>query len=133
MKTLIKILRWIWEFPQHLLGFILTKLYDVDLKEVYNGVAVYVGDFPGGISLGQYILMSSSSYRDKRARTKKHEYGHSRQSLYLGPFYLIVVGLPSIIWAGFVYNLVRKEISYYDVYPENWADKLGGVNRNGKQ
>lgn len=76
--------------------------------------------------------MSSSSYRDKRVRTKKHEYGHSRQSLYLGPLYLIVVGLPSIIWAGFVYNLVRKEISYYDVYPENWADKLGGVNRNGK-
>ena len=132
MKTLIKILRWVWEFPQCLLGWILTKCYDVDLKEVYNGVSVYVGNFPGGISLGQYILISSSSYKDKRARTKKHEYGHSRQSLYLGPLYLIVVGLPSILWAGFVYNLVRKQISYYDVYPENWADKLGEVNRNGK-
>lgn len=132
MKPVIKFLRWIWEFPQCLLGWILTKCYDVEFKETFKGVDVYVGDFPGGISLGQYILMSSSSYRDKRARTKKHEYGHSRQSLYLGPLYLIAVGLPSIIWAGFVYNLVRKEISYYDIYPENWADKLGGVNRNGK-
>ena len=132
MKVLIKILRWIWEFPQHLLGFILTKLYDVEYKETYNGVDVYVGDFPGGISLGQYIIISENSYRDKRARTKKHEWGHSKQSLYLGPLYLIAVGLPSLLWAGFIHNLVRKEIGYYDVYPESWADELGEVNRNGK-
>ena len=132
MKTLIKILRWIWEFPQHLLGFILTKLYDVEYKETYNGANVYVGVFPGGISLGQYIIISESSYRDKRARTKKHEYGHSRQSLYLGPLYLIAVGLPSILWAGFIHNLVKKEIGYYEVYPESWADALGEVNRNGR-
>lgn len=131
MKTWLKFLRWIWEFPQCLLGWILTKCYDVELKETYNGVGVYVGDFPGGISLGQYILMSSSSYKDKRARTKKHEYGHSKQSLYLGPLYLIVVGLPSITWAG-LYKKFKREISYYEVYPENWADELGKVNRNGK-
>lgn len=75
--------------------------------------------------------MSSSSYKDKRARTKKHEYGHSKQSLYLGPLYLIVVGLPSITWAE-LYKNFKREISYYDVYPENWADKLGEVNRNGR-
>ena len=131
MKTLIKILRWIWEFPQHLLGFILIKLCDVEYKETYNGVDVYVGDFPGGISLGQYIIISESSYRDKRARTKKHEYGHSRQSLYLGPLYLIAVGLPSLLWAG-LYKKFKREISYYEVYPENWADELGEVNRNGR-
>jgi hypothetical protein len=132
MEKLIKILRWIWEFPQHLLGHILTNWYDVEYKETYNGVDIYVGDFPGGISLGTYILMSETSYKDKRNRTKKHEYGHSKQSLYLGPLYLIVVGLPSLLWAGFIHNLVRKEIGYYDVYPENWADKLGEVNRNTK-
>jgi hypothetical protein len=107
-------------------------LYNVEYKETYKGSDIYVGKFPGGISLGTYILMSEQSYRDKRARTKKHEYGHSRQSLYLGPFYLIAVGLPSILWTGFIHNLVKKEIGYYDVYPENWADELGEVNRNGK-
>lgn len=100
--------------------------------ETYKGIDVYIGDFPGGISLGQYIIISENSYRDKRNRTKKHEYGHSRQSLYLGPLYLIVVGLPSILWAGFIHDMVGKEVSYYDVYPENWADKLGEVNRNGR-
>lgn len=132
MKHLIKILRWIWEFPQCLLGHMLTNFYDVEYKETYNGIDVYAGDFPGGISLGQYILMSETSYKDKRARTKKHEYGHSIQSLYLGPLYLIVVGLPSILWAGAIHPFVKDEISYYEVYPEKWADQLGGVNRNTK-
>lgn len=132
MKILIKILRWIWEFPQHLLGLILTKIYNVEYKETYKGSDIYVGEFPGGISLGTYILISEQSYKDKRNRTKKHEYGHSRQSLYLGPLYLIAVGLPSLIWAGIIHNLIRKEIGYYEFYPENWADKLGKVNRNGR-
>lgn len=131
MKTLIKILRWIWEFPQHLLGFVLTRLYDVEYVETYKGVDVYMGVFPGGISLGTYIIISEQSYRDKRNRTKKHEYGHSKQSLYLGPLYLIVIGLPSLIWAG-LYKKFKREISYYEVYPENWADELGEVNRNSK-
>lgn len=132
MKTLIKILRWIWEFPQHLLGFVLTHLYDVEYVETYKGVDVYMGVFPGGISLGTYIIISEQSYRDRRNRTKKHEYGHSRQSLYLGPLYLIAVGLPSLLWAGFIHNLMKKEVGYYEVYPENWADELGEVNRNSK-
>jgi hypothetical protein len=107
-------------------------LYDVEYKETYKGVDVYVGNFPGGISLGAYILISENSYKDKRNRTKKHEYGHTRQSLYLGPLYLLVVGLPSAIWAGWIYNLVKHKVSYYSIFPENWADKLGEVNRNGR-
>ena len=67
-------------------------------EETYKDVDIYVGDFPGGISLGTYILMSTTSYKDKRNRTKKHEYGHSRQSLYLGPLYLIIIGLPSALF-----------------------------------
>ena len=115
-----------------MLGLVLTHMYNVEYKETYKGSDIYVGEFPGGISLGTYILMSESHYKDKRNRTKKHEYGHSRQSLYLGPLYLIAVGLPSLLWAGFIHNLVKKEVGYYEVYPESWADELGGVNRNGR-
>lgn len=132
MDILITILRWIWEFPQHFLGFILTKIYNVEYKETYKGVKVYAGNFPGGISLGTYILMSDYSYKDTQNRTKKHEYGHTRQSLYFGPLYLLLVGIPSIIWAGVIHKFVKKNVSYYSVYPENWADKLGEVHRNGK-
>lgn len=129
-----KILRWIWEFPQHLLGLILTKIYDVEYKETYKGSDIYVGEFPGGISLGTYILMSEQSYRDKRNRTKKHEYGHSKQSLYLGWLYLPVVGSCSGLHALTYKWRIRKGWikSYYDYWTEKWADKLGKVNRNGK-
>lgn len=70
MKYYIKVLRWIWEFPQCLLGFIFTKCYKVFYQENYKGISVYAGKFPGGISLGLFILMSTSKYKYNRSFTK---------------------------------------------------------------
>ena len=42
----------------------------------------------------------------------------------LGPLYLIVVGLPSLIHNIFC-NCKKHNHDYYDVYPERWANKLG--------
>ena len=53
-----------------------------------------------------------------------HEYGHTIQSLILGPLYLPFVGLPSLLWAG-CYRLFRIRRAYVSVYPENWAEHLG--------
>lgn len=76
----------------------------------------------GGISLGKYIIISQWFSE----REVKHEYGHCRQSKMLGWFYLIVIGLPSIIWAW----LYRGEKEgYYKFYTEKWADRLGEVER----
>lgn len=56
------------------------------------------------------------------------------QSRMLGWLYLPVVGLPSISRAA--YALLYREVTgrqwtgYYDGYPENWADRLGGVQRD---
>lgn len=122
MKWYIKLLRWIWEFPQCLLGYILTKIYNVEYKEDYNGIAMYAGKFPGGISLGLYILLSEYSWKNNVAWAKEHEYGHTRQSLYLGPLYLIIIGLSSLLWAAF-----HGHWNYYKFWTEKWADKLGGV------
>ena len=62
--------------------------------------------------------------------TKNHEYGHTIQSNFLGPLFLIIIGLPSIIWAGCFDRYRRKHnISYYQFYTEKWADALGGVKR----
>ena len=57
-----------------------------------------------------------------------HEYGHCVQSLMLGPLYLIAVGVPSYRWANLpALRKMRRETgrSYYSVYPENWANRLG--------
>ena len=58
-----------------------------------------------------------------------HEYGHSIQSKILGPLYLLVIGLPSIIWAGLFEKYRNKhKISYYSFFTEKWANKLVGLS-----
>lgn len=124
MKWYIKLLRWIWEFPQCLLGFILTLCYKVEYKETFKGIPIYAGNFPGGISLGLYTIMNETSWKYNRNMIKEHEWGHTRQSLYLGPLYLVIIGIPSGLHASII-----EGPYYYDYFTERWADKLGGVIR----
>ena len=59
-----------------------------------------------------------------------HEFGHSVQSVILGPLFLPVMGIPSIIWCNLpVFRKMRKEkgISYYSFYPEKSANYLGSL------
>ena len=48
----------------------------------------------------------------------------------LGPLYLIVIGLPSLIWAA-LHSSVRRlrTVDYFSFYTERWADRLAGVKR----
>ena len=126
MMNLIKIFRWIWEFPQCLLGLILTKIYDVKYSETYKGIDVYTGKFSGCISLGLYIIMD----KDASENTKKHEWGHTRQSIRWGWLYLLTVGIVSFTWCGLrgIIPSWRKK-DYYSIWPEKQADKYGGVKR----
>lgn len=58
----------------------------------------------------------------------EHEYGHSVQSLILGPAYLPLVGLPSFVWNRLPYFRNRRKKtgkSYYSVPFESSANALG--------
>ena len=134
MNFLVKTLLWIYQLPQHLLGLILLLflkalgIVEKNLKwKEATLYKVYSGPFHWGVSLGFFIFLTDFFIGD--TTTIKHEYGHTRQSMILGPLYLIVVGIPSFIRATiwFVFNL--KSADYYKGYPENWADRLGKVVR----
>lgn len=128
MKIIVEILLWIWQAPQNIVGLVFRLIYGWTAI-LFRGVDVVVSSrFPGGISLGRTIVIQGPyvAYRD----TWNHEYGHTRQSLYLGPFYLFVVGIPSFLWAA--YWKPSRGVSYYSFYTEKWADKLGGVVRTKK-
>jgi hypothetical protein len=117
-----KILLYLWQLPQNLLGLLFLLFIRGEERHSLAGISFYFSDsFPGGISLGQYII-----YGEKREKGVRHEYGHCLQSKMLGPLYLLVVGLPSLLHAALC---KCKNHSYYDGYPENWADKLGKVKR----
>lgn len=125
MKRIVEILLWIWQAPQNLVGLVFRLIYGWP-NALFRGVPVVVSNrFPGGISLGRTIVVKRPYFSDPD--TWGHEYGHTRQSLYLGPLYLFVVGIPSLLWAW--YWTPNRGVSYYSFYTEKWADKLGGVVR----
>lgn len=125
MKGLISFLMYLHQLPQNLLGFALYLYYQgyEEMRQVgYNDVVVVKSPkMRGGISLGQYVIVS----RDANLETIYHELGHCKQSQILGWLYLIVIGLPSIIWAA-LYGIkeIRERWSYYDFYTERWANEL---------
>lgn len=138
MKTLWTILLYIWQLPQNLLGLAIVGWLRICKREIdekthdfAGGVRYYycVG-FPGGISLGRRVVLSALYNHWGDQKVERHEYGHCRQSLYLGWLYLLVVGLPSLLWAAFYsYDPDNPNGYYTGFYTERWADKLGGVQR----
>ena len=124
MKTFLSVILYIWQLPQNLVGLFLRLFYPYAKKVEISGIKV----FYGGISLGDTIFVNRED-----ETSVMHEHGHQIQSLYLGPLYLIVIGLPSLLWAGFIYGskiCPRVPNGYYKLfYTEIWADKLGGVIR----
>lgn len=142
IKIMKNVLLYLWQLPQNLLGLILIAIYKPEeVLTQYNGNKVYFASkFPGGISLGKYAIVSKFYYYGNTDKLKEcslkcdtvmHEsIGHAKQSLMLGPLYLIVIGLPSIIWA-WLYGPVIKPTKngYYRFYTEKWADKLADIKR----
>lgn len=117
----------IWQLPQVIVGFFVRLFtgakYNEELSKS-NDRRIFNWKLTSGISLSTYYIIVRQGADSK---TIKHEKGHTIQSLILGPLYLIVIGLPSIIWAGLIHKHTNK--SYYWFYTEAWADKLGGVTR----
>ena len=121
----------IWELPQNALGLIVKKVCKGKQLMTYKDAKVYSWNISGGMSLGKYIFVpfkKSIPESETIMRFVKHEYGHTLQSEKLGWLYLIVIGLPSLIWAQCFQKYRDKTgTSYYAFYTERWANELGGV------
>lgn len=133
MNALKEILLYIWQLPQNLIGLIMLLFMKPYIsKEKYRGITYVVSDkMSGGISLGNYVILSYWNRDKERSKnTWDHEWGHTRDSRLFGPLYLIVIGLPSLIWC-WLYTTVIKQTpnGYYKFYTEKRADRLGGVER----
>jgi hypothetical protein len=124
-----KALLWLWQAPQHLLALAilatLKRLGKVESVAEFSDRVIITVYLRMGLSLGRYIFVHQS-YGEN---TIKHEQGHSVQSLFLGPLYLLLIGLPSL--SGNIYDRkYKKGPSWYYKQPwEAWADRLGGVKR----
>ena len=128
-----EIMLFIWQLPQNLVGLLVvwlskpSRMYTLD-----NGVKVYYSHLmKGGISLGDYVVVNDGHYRQtledslKRNIVRHEAVGHVAQSRMLGWLYLVVIGLPSLIWAA----VCQDHRKYYNFYTEKWADRLAGIER----
>lgn len=120
---LIQILLILWQLPQCLVGLIMLPfLGKLRLIRYENYCWAFEGEkMSGGISLGCFIFLSK--YSAKNETTIRHEYGHVKQSHMLGWLYLIIIGLPSILWATFGDN----NKCYYSFYTEKGANQAMGL------
>lgn len=121
------IAEWIWQLPQNICGIVWRNIKkDSIITEVGNSIAssvnakVYLMRAGGGVTLGKYIFISQT-YQDQ-GKVIKHECGHVKQSKMLGPLYLIVIGVPSILhaWLNDYIGCDKKhKEGYYHFYTEH--------------
>ena len=130
-KLLFYLIQFTWGLPQNLAGLIGYLILAPKHKHerFHNAIITYVEkkNF-GGVSLGIFIFINPGKREDWLHDTRIHEYGHTIQSLLLGPLYFFVIGIPSGIWCNFpAFVKYRKEknVSYYWLYCEGWANLWG--------
>lgn len=136
MKNLIIVLLYIWQLPQNIVALLYRYVFmgknrGEETRQNVKGRnirVVYKSTCDGSVSLGSHIFISNC-VGWKKDLTIAHELGHTVQSLYLGPLYLIVVGIPSILWASIRRLGFFGKTSYYAFYTEKWADRIAGITR----
>lgn len=128
-----------WGLPQTLLGLVLMLLHRGDERFLYHGAVVTRWQGRASMSVGPFVFLTADPFfADKFAgqytrkelsdRLLVHEYGHTIQSLLLGPLYLVIIGVGSTLWGWLpVCNRMRREkqVSYFAFFTERWANACG--------
>ena len=138
-RMLYAVVQCTWGFLQTALGAIVFISHFSDEHFMYHGAVVTKWRSKSSVSLGMFVFVTDEPYfyeklknqytmEELSRRLLVHEYGHTVQSLILGPLYLIFMGIPSTLW-GFLPSLSRKrreeKLSYFSFFTEAWANTLG--------
>ncbi|MBQ2158209.1 MAG: hypothetical protein II443_06570 [Oscillospiraceae bacterium] len=140
MKSVLYFIwQWLWGILQSALGLIVFLFHIRDKHYFYHGAVITEWKSVSSVSLGMFVFVTNEPFfyeklkneytaEELSERLLVHEYGHTIQSLILGPLYLIVIGIPSTLW-GFLPSLNNKRktdgISYFSFFTEKWANVLG--------
>lgn len=134
-KAAFYILSYTWGILLTVVGWLVAGvLMSLGYKPKKWGGSRYfvVGKNWGGLSIGTTIVVSDSCTDDF---SLNHEFGHSVQNCYFGPFCLFLVTIPSFVracWREFVFWAKikkRSELSdYYSIWFERTASELGEAN-----
>ena len=113
-----------WGLPQTLVGFILFIVHIRCPHRFYHGsIETEWQQKWSGISLGLFIFTPIEQHSEVRV----HEYGHTIQSLILGPLY-IIPGVISLAWGNLPYYAKKRReqnLPYTKCFVEGGASRLG--------
>ena len=87
----------------------------------------------GGLSLGLFIFTPKDEVENAQL-IRVHEYGHTIQSLVLGPL-MLFVGIISVAWGNLPYfHRLRTEkgVPYTACFVEYWASRWGELTAKEK-
>ena len=109
---------------------------ELKIKTHRNGCSFIteVGGNWGGLELGAFALCGNYSENNKAwfAHTRKHEFGHAIQHLYMGPLFIFIVAIPSA--ARYWYKRIMQKRG--KKFPNNWYDSIwfeGGATKTGEK
>lgn len=134
---LTTLIQWTWGALQNVLGLVIFLICIRRPHRIFRTAVVTLWDRPDSLGCGMFIFLANqgSAGRSDNFKLSKfqqetlfHEYGHTVQSLILGPLFLPVIGIPSFIWASLPFFdrlRERRRLSYYWLYCEKWATSLG--------
>lgn len=140
--ALIMLVNCTWGFFQTLAGLIFFLKFIDCPHSFFEGAIVtkWRSKHFSGLSLGLFIFIpdekaeffktygwSEEKINDQISRCRVHEYGHTIQSLILGPF-MLIPGIVSVAWGNMKrYERLRREyhVPYSFCWIEDWANKLG--------
>ena len=125
-----------WGLLQTAAGAAVCLRYRKRPRFRFHGAVVTSWPRSDSLSLGLFIFLADKPPGDRRGvvphgeisrRLLVHEYGHTVQSLILGPLYLPIIGLPSLLWAQLppCRRIWREDVSYFSFWTEKNANFLG--------
>ena len=118
-----------WGIGQTIIGFLFFLIHIARPHRIYRCAIETCWKNPyAGLSLGPFIFVPDNKDEYKTG-VRAHEYGHTIQSLIMGPLYAIV-GIISMGWGSILYPILKgtkkyKDLPYTKCFIEYWASWLG--------
>lgn len=128
-RFLYLLVQFTWGLGQSIIGFFFFlknircphRIYRCSIETQWNKKYM-------GLSLGPFIFTPTNPSESYYSKVRTHEYGHTFQSLILGPFYALV-GIISTTWGMIIHPFLQKskgkEITYTNCFVEYQASWLG--------
>lgn len=119
-KFLYYFLNLTWGIIITLIGAIVTLFLKIGGCQTFRWGGAYctiVKGYWGGLNLGLFCFVDSYSTDSM----KNHEYGHSIQNMFLGPFFIILVAIPSLIRC-WIFNIRESHGKTNPDYDSIWFE-----------